>query len=220
MDSAEELFARYGIDAVSNRRITEHAGTSNHSAVAYHFGTRDELILAMVDRHLSATESRRAERIAALGDDPTLHDLVACRILPVVEELDALSVPSWRARFLRQARSVPSVTRLLESRAGEPDDYDVLVRHTPLSADEASRRLMRGRAGIISYLVFGVCAEFEARSEVAGEKAGEKAGGEDGAEGSWLDVGYFLIDSVVGLLTAPVTHRSSYLPRPTVPDLV
>lgn len=37
LDSAEELFAAHGIDAVSNRRIAEHAGNSNHSAVNYHF---------------------------------------------------------------------------------------------------------------------------------------------------------------------------------------
>lgn len=46
LDSAEELFAAHGIDAVSNRRIAEHAGNSNHSAVNYHFGSRDELIRA------------------------------------------------------------------------------------------------------------------------------------------------------------------------------
>lgn len=208
MDAAEELFARHGIDAVSNRRITEHAGTANHSAVAYHFGTRDELILAMVDRHLTATGRRRAERLAALGDDPGLTGLVECRILPVVEELDSLPVPSWRARFLRQARSVPSVTRVLAEKVAEPQDVDILARHTPLSTDEASVKLMRARAGIISYLVFGVCAEYEARRE------------DDAGEGTWLDVGYFLVDSVVGLLTAPVTHRNSYVPQPSGPGLV
>ncbi|AWH93468.1 hypothetical protein A6035_16195 [Dietzia lutea] len=208
MDSAEELFARHGIDAVSNRRITEHAGTANHSAVAYHFGTRDQLILAMVDRHLSATGERRAQRLAALGDDVGLRDLVAAGILPVVEVLAALPVPSWRARFLRQARSVPSVVAVLATRAGHPDGLEFLARHTPLSTDEGSRKVMQARVGIVSHLVFGVCAEYEARVE------------DDDEEGTWLDVGYFLVDSVVGLLTAPVTHRSSYLPRSSVPGLV
>lgn len=208
MDSAEELFARHGIDAVSNRRITEHAGTANHSAVAYHFGTRDQLILAMVDRHLSATAERRAQRLATLGDDAGLRDLVTAGILPVVEVLDALPVPSWRARFLRQARSVPSVVAVLATRAAEPDGLAVLARHTPLTTDEGSRKVMQARIGIVSHLVFGVCAEYEARRE------------DNAEEGTWLDVGYFLVDSVVGLLTAPVTHRSSYLPRTAVPGLV
>lgn len=208
MDAAEELFARDGIDAVSNRRITERAGTANHSAVAYHFGNRDALILALLDRHLSATEARRAERLASLGRDPGLHDLVACRILPVVDELASLPVPSWRARFLRQARSVPSVMTVLAAKASDPGDFDILVQHTPLSADEGSRRVMQARAGLISFLVSGVCAEYEARLEG------------DVNEGSWVDVGYFLVDSVMGLLTAPVTHPSSYLPRASMPDLV
>lgn len=162
----------------------------------------------MLDRHLSATAARRVARLAALGDDPGLPELVACRILPVVEEFDALPAPSWRARFLRQARSVPSVRAVLATRAGEPDGLEVLARHTPVTADEGSRRVMQARIGIVSHLVSGVCAEFEARRENEAE------------EGTWLDVGYFLVDAVVGLLTAPVTHRSAYLPLTSVPDLV
>lgn len=208
MDAAEELFARYGIDAVSNRRITEHAGTANHSAVAYHFGSRDELILALLDRHLAATELRRTEQLSAMGGDPGLHELVAVRILPVVETMAALPVPSWRARFLRQARSVPSVMSVLASRANAPGDFDALVRYLPLAAGEDSRRLMQARFGLISFLVSGVCAEYEARLDG------------DVSEGSWIDVGYFLVDSVMGLLTAPATHPSSYLPRSALPDLI
>ncbi|MEK8228766.1 helix-turn-helix domain-containing protein [Oerskovia sp. M15] len=65
LTSAEELFARYGIDAVSNRRITEHAGTANHSAIAYHFGGRDELLRALLDRHLEEMNRRRTALVAS-----------------------------------------------------------------------------------------------------------------------------------------------------------
>ncbi|WP_280505436.1 TetR/AcrR family transcriptional regulator, partial [Nocardia farcinica] len=59
LDAAEELFATQGIDSVSNRRIAEFAGQANHSAVAYHFGGRDDLIRAIFDRHEQPVRGRR-----------------------------------------------------------------------------------------------------------------------------------------------------------------
>lgn len=208
MDSAEELFARHGIDAVSNRRITEHAGTANHSAVAYHFGTRDDLIRAMLERHLASMSHRRAELVAALGPDPGLHDLVACRVLPWVEELDALPVPSWRARFLSQVRSLPSAESVLATGLNDGADLQSLAERMSHHAGGASSGVLRARIGIVSHLVFGVCAEYEARREEAVD------------EGSWLDVGYFLIDAIVGLLSATQTRPGDYLVQSSKPPLL
>ena len=33
-------------------------------------------------------------------------------------------------------------------------------------------------------------------------------------------MGYFLIDAIVGMLAAPVTHPSDYLPPTAEPDLI
>lgn len=53
--AAEYLFARSGLD-VPIREIHERAGQRNASAIQYHFGSKQELIRAILDRH-------------ALGDD-------------------------------------------------------------------------------------------------------------------------------------------------------
>ena len=93
LDAAEELFARYGIDAVSNRKITEHAGTANHSAITYHFGSREELLRALLSRHLEQMRKLREQRLAALGDAPELRDLIAYRFLPWIDLQAAQPVP-------------------------------------------------------------------------------------------------------------------------------
>lgn len=46
--AACRLFAEHGIDGVSVREIAEAAGQKNHASVAYHFGSKDELIRSLL----------------------------------------------------------------------------------------------------------------------------------------------------------------------------
>ena len=45
INAAEELFAQSGIDGVSLRQINVTAGQKNSSAVHYHFGSKESLII-------------------------------------------------------------------------------------------------------------------------------------------------------------------------------
>jgi AcrR family transcriptional regulator len=49
LDAAEELFARQGISGTSLRTLTRHAGV-NLAAVHYHFGSKEGLLDAVVER--------------------------------------------------------------------------------------------------------------------------------------------------------------------------
>ncbi|UWX98508.1 TetR/AcrR family transcriptional regulator [Arthrobacter zhaoxinii] len=204
LDAAEELFARYGIDAVSNRRIAEHAGTANHSAVAYHFGGRDELMEALITRHLEDTHRRRAALTEQLDDDgAALHDLLACLILPWVDHLASLPVPSWRARFLHQMRAVPSMKALLNRTAVASPVTEDLIRRTAAAVGDIPTSVLHGRSWILGSMTIGVCSEYESRIH-------------DGAETpNWTGVGYFLIDSCAGMLSAPVTHPGDFITQPS-----
>src|SRR3546814_12753028 len=66
LDTAERLFGEHGVDAISVRQITLAAGQSNNSAVAHHFGSKEDLLLAIfknrsleVDSAVRSTEARR-----------------------------------------------------------------------------------------------------------------------------------------------------------------
>ncbi len=206
LDAAEELFARNGIDAVSNRRIVEHAGAANHSAIAYHFGGRDGLLRALVERHHDEMAERRRELSSQLSDSPNIHELVRCRLQPLIEVLDSLPRPSWRAQFMSQISAVPSAIEVATEVAREADLPDEL-RFINGEFEGIPESVLRGRAYLLGSMVVGVCADQEAKMN------------EDANKGSWEQVGRFLIDAAAGMLGAPVTDPKGAVRYPNVPLL-
>jgi len=146
--------------------------------------------------------------MAQLDDDADLWALVACRILPWVEQLDSLPVPSWRARFLAQVRSMPTVAEMISDSVPHPDDVESIGARMLELIEGGTSRTLRARASILGNVVVDVCAGYEEQLE-----KGE-------AEGTWIDVGHFLVDSVSGMLAAPVTHRGAYFSPSTLSGLL
>ncbi|MGW0041414.1 TetR family transcriptional regulator [Rhodococcus sp. NPDC003348] len=203
MDAAEELFGRYGIDQVSSRRIAEHAGAANHSAVAYHFGDRDGLIRALFERQAETTDALRSAMFREIGADGSLTDYLRCMILPATQSFSALPIPSWRARFISQARHNPTAVKLLTERATTVSSESEEIRALTLThLGHLDRDVMIGRAWILSRMIFDVCAEYEA-SVAAGNR-----------EAAWEALGNFLTDAAAGLLGAPVSEPSPFHPDP------
>ena len=82
LDVAEGLFARQGIDRVTSREILEAAEQRNVSAVSYHFGSREGLLLEILARRGGRVDEERGRRRAGLSDHPAIEDLVACLVEP------------------------------------------------------------------------------------------------------------------------------------------
>ena len=57
--TAERLFSEYGVDAVSLNEITREAEQKNKSALSYHFGSKQGLIKAIIDKHSPAVITAR-----------------------------------------------------------------------------------------------------------------------------------------------------------------
>lgn len=64
LDSAEKLFALEGFHATSLRAITSDAGV-NLAAVNYHFGSKDELLGAVIERRLTPLNQHRSDLLEA-----------------------------------------------------------------------------------------------------------------------------------------------------------
>lgn len=62
LEATESLFAETNSDTVSIRQITRAAG-ANVAAVNYHFGSRDGLVSAVLDRHFEDINSERLFRL-------------------------------------------------------------------------------------------------------------------------------------------------------------
>lgn len=87
--AAERLFAERGIEVVSLREISRAAGQGNTNALQYHFGDRDGVLDAILQRHGRDLDVRRW----ALLDEyhPTHGDpraVAAILVRPIVSKLD------------------------------------------------------------------------------------------------------------------------------------
>jgi AcrR family transcriptional regulator len=89
MRAAEQLFAQQGVDRVSLREIAVAAGQRNVSAATYHFGSKRELIEAILERHSLPVQDTWGPAFAADPehrlDLPTLVELL---VRPLVAKID------------------------------------------------------------------------------------------------------------------------------------
>src|ERR1700748_1810577 len=100
--AAEELFSNNGFNAVSVRDIAEGAG-ANPGSVAYHFKTKDGLLLEIYRRHCGPMNLRRSELLAAAKRVRDLQDrleaIVRAYVLPAFTSGSDLA--GGGARFTR-----------------------------------------------------------------------------------------------------------------------
>lgn len=66
LSTAESLFANRGVDAVSLQEINTAAQQRNRNATQYHFGNKEGLVQAILDKHIPAIAQQRAAMLGAL----------------------------------------------------------------------------------------------------------------------------------------------------------
>jgi len=90
LDVAETLFAARGVDAVSLREIRIAAGARNTAAVQFHFGSRDGLIDALIERHMgeiAALQQALYDEVVTSGREHDARSLVEVLVRPAAEYL-------------------------------------------------------------------------------------------------------------------------------------
>lgn len=91
LDAAERLFAERGFRGTSVRAITDLAG-ANLAAVGYHFGSKAELLTAVVRRviePITAAQGAGLDRLLARTPDPPVAELVEAFAGPLFDEMPA-----------------------------------------------------------------------------------------------------------------------------------
>ncbi len=164
LDVAERLFAERGIAATSLRAITREAG-ANLAAIHYHFGSKEGLLAAVVERQaqpVNAARSAELDRIEreAGPSGPTVEALLAAYVLPAVSRMKALGpraqhLPRLVARIEAQPAEV--VEALLREHFGDVARrfLEALQRALPELAAETVAERLRYTAGVLSYLFSG-----------------------------------------------------------------
>ncbi|MET7637175.1 TetR family transcriptional regulator [Streptomyces sp. NPDC005438] len=195
---AERLFAEHGVFAVSNRRISEEAGQGNNAAVGYHFGTKADLVRAIVRRHQLPIEEARRRMLAELGDSAEARDWITCLVRPSVEYLGTLDSPTWYSRFVAQVMTDPVMRETVLD-----EGFSSSVRRATdglnrcLPSLPPAVRLERGE--MARHLIVHVLAERERAL----------ASGDPTPRPDWESAAHGLIDAITGLWFAPVTEPTA-----------
>ena len=195
LTAAERLFAEHGVIAVSNRQISEAAGQGNNTAVGYHFGTKADLVRAIIQRHAAPMEERRAQLLDRYARSTELRDWVACVVLPFTGHLASLEPPTWYARFAAQLLAEPQLRELAAAEMhGAPMLHTVVAGlNGCLPALTPAVRADRGE--MAHMLLVHLCAQRERTLPPDRSRAAEV----------WSATAAGLIDAIEGLFRAPVS---------------
>lgn len=196
LTTAERLFAEQGLYAVSNRQISAAAGQGNNTAVGYHFGTKADLVRAIVRRHTGHIEALRQEMAAAVEGSREVRDWIACLVRPFTAHLDSLGGPTWFARFGAQVMTDPAFRGIMAEEALATPTLGRVLDGFHRCPPDLPKDVRAERGDMVRTLLVHVCAERE--RALAEGTATPKA--------TWDEVADGLVDALTGLWTAPVAR--------------
>lgn len=168
--AAERLIAERG-PHIALRDIAVAAGQRNNSAVHYHFGSRDELIRAIVEQRMATLQQRQLELLAEYEQRPgpdTVRGLLEVLVRPLFHVPYEQGATHY-ARFLEQVRVHPVISgtafdlehwptvRMIVSRIGRA------LRTSPGLPAETTRR----RITSMGTVLFALLADWERGTNVA-----------------------------------------------------
>jgi AcrR family transcriptional regulator len=201
--AAEQLFTDRGLDAVSLNEITKLAGQRNASALQYHFGGKDGLVQAILEKHQPGIAIRRHQMIDAIeaNGDATLHALLSALVLPIASKLQDTDGGPQYVSLMAQLISKPGADVLQMSASNATSGRDRLMRLVQAACPAIPAPVMQLRAIAVYGFLFHALADFTARTQAdsAGVIISE-------------DTAFFahnLRDCLVAMLTAPVSSDTA-----------
>jgi AcrR family transcriptional regulator len=160
--AARELFAQKGSRGTTTRQVAHGAGV-NEATVFRHFGTKQQLLQAMLDRYCDADAEERMSFLDRLHGslDEQLRELCANGIERMTERQDLIRVAmaeeelnpqagllTWRSPTVAQRKLSEYMRRKIEAGQlrGEPDDLARLLMSLMFAYVFAVRIWERGAA--------------------------------------------------------------------------
>lgn len=141
MDAAERLCAEHGLEAVSVRDIVAAAGV-NLAAINYYFGSRNNLLVAILKRRGAEIDAERSLLLseAAKKEPPDVRDIVRAMMTPLARWRAPDSPRRHALQFLSRAlsASIPDLKKTADNGVSNfKAVIDLLARALPkLSRDE------------------------------------------------------------------------------------
>lgn len=159
---AELLFARKGYEGTSVREITQAAGV-NLAAVNYHFGSKEKLLVELLDRVVAPINRERMRLLdeAEEAGEADVEELLAAFLLPDLHVLDELrsrdpDLPRFVSRMYSEGSELMIEVMGRQFAETQRRFFSAFHRCLPgLSRDEIAWRL-HCIVGIVLYLFAGV----------------------------------------------------------------
>ncbi|MBK6799938.1 TetR/AcrR family transcriptional regulator [Novosphingobium sp.] len=192
IETAERLIAGHGLDGISLRQIAAEAGCANTNAVAYHFGSKEALVEAVIRHRVPALEARRGELLAG-QDEAGLNAMCDALWRPFFEQVDAAGHHSYAAFLTGLFRS-----GALPLRAAMSADYPVteaLLARIAAALPRASAGLLPQRLALVTLLITGALRLID-----------ESGPGPDAAEHRFADA---VAMSAAALAAPPQNHNGT-----------
>jgi AcrR family transcriptional regulator len=203
LDAAERLMAERGVTTASLREIRLVAGQRNTSAMQFHFGGREGLVRALVDRHLprqAVLQQALYDSMVRDGRDDDVRSLVEVLIRPGAE-------------YLEQGPGARAWVRICAELAAHPErEIGDFLDNIPAAAvvcldrlfrrlsEQMPKRVANERLMIVSQSALHACAD-RARLEDAAEPGRPTLPLDE-----FIDD---LVDMAHGALTAPTIRRAA-----------
>ena len=170
VSTAERLFAEQGIDAVSLRTVMAEAGT-NVAAVRYHFGTKDDLVEAVVRARSEEILAARDALLTALeeADDASLRDLAEAFVLPLARMAAAGDVEWIRLVAGVTTSGHPAIRVIDDEFAEQTTRLGRLLRRLRPGLDPVGVRFRMTVAMTLTYRTLGDLADLRVRVAAPGK---------------------------------------------------
>jgi AcrR family transcriptional regulator len=136
LDAATRAFAEHGVANASLLEITKQAGQRNRGSLHYHFGSREGVLTAVLDRHVGFLARREGELLETARAREGLPPVVEAIVRPAVE----LAESGWRGRCCllivaelveEDPHDLSADVRASLDRTGGPAVYDTLAERLP-----------------------------------------------------------------------------------------
>ncbi len=199
--SAERLFSKHGIDAVSMRQINVAAGQRNSSAAHYHFGSKEALITVTFHYRMERINHRRLQKldeISKAGQVDNVRVLVQAMIVPILEEMEQSKGGRHYIRFAGQCMGHPRIDFFVLWRSDDSEGMQRIFRLIKAAVHGVPAIVISQRFGMIMELIIHSLADREIFRLSTQAKTDFNAA-------AFLNN---LVDSCTGIITAPVSSET------------
>lgn len=210
LDAAAALMDERGVDNVRTHDIAAASGHRNRSAVQYHFGTRDAIIRAVIDRTMDPINAERnavLDHLETTGAALTPRSVMEVTVGPLARQL---RTPEGR-RYLRLCAQLINHPRFMtDARDAIAVNTSIArcTRHLTPAVAHLPPAVVAERGSQIVGFVVRACAD-QARLMDTGTPARPLLTVEDFTLN--------LIDSVLAILQAPTSIEPDPSPRELPP---